>query len=140
LCKTFEVSIKGEQYRDGALAQAGDTIEECLFILQVRITVHMIVNGFKSATRFGVQPVDMGGYARFHGIARNRQPIALLGTHRLQRIQAQHHGAQSLFAKRGGLPWRGAAFKAKLGNQPRIDPVVLVRTRWDAPNALIAQD
>jgi len=96
----------------------------------------MIVNGFSQRRDLVSSQSIWVDTLAFTGIARNRQPIALLGTHRLQRIQAQHHGAQSCSLSEG-LAMARAAFKAKLGNQPRIDPVGLGANQVGCANALI---
>ena len=58
-------------------------------------------------------------------LAGHLEAVGLLGAHGLQRIEAQHQGAQGPLGGRGGLPGLGRTLGAELGDQLGVDLVGL---------------
>src|SRR5574338_437742 len=120
-----QMSIEGQQHGDGPLPQTGDGVEQTLLVAQRGITIDMVVDRLDQPFDLLVQPFEMAGDTGLDRGAGHLQAVGLLRAHRLQGIEAQHQGAQSLLGRRGGSPSRRAALEAKLGDQLGIDLVGL---------------
>ncbi len=59
IAKTAGVANEGQKDGNGALAQAGDAVEQCLFVLHAGIRVDMVVDSLGHGFDLLVKPIEM---------------------------------------------------------------------------------
>ena len=123
--ETAGVAKEGQQDGDGALAQAGDAVEQRLFALHAGACAYLVLDRLGQRLDLLVEPVEMLLNALAHRVARDVQAVGLLRPHGFKGIQPQHQGAQGQLAVGIGLPRRGVALGAKVGDEPRVNGVGL---------------
>ena len=59
VAKTTGIANEGQKDGNGALAQAGDAVEQCLFVLHAGIRVDMVVDGLGHGFDLPVEPIEV---------------------------------------------------------------------------------
>ena len=129
--------VEGQQNGEGALPEAGNAIEQTLFVAQGRIIIDVIANGLNDPLDLLVQPLERLGDTFLDSRSGDIKTIGFLGRHRVQRLQAQHPCAQDLLGGRGACQGAGRRSAQNSAISLASALSVFVRTIRDAPKALI---